>query len=295
MGRRFGVPSPALLEPLAQHAAERLVQRVDREDRRRVVVGRRALDPVALEQQQVERERHRRAARAQPLHRPLGHRHRRHPGRRRQALLGARVGEVHAPVAHLERHAGERGDAVGHQQRVAVAQQGAELGQRVLDPGRGLGMHHGDHPRPGFVDRAPPSVRRSKRTHPSRPSTCHHARRHGAERSQRSAGRRSRTGRRSPCRPAPRGSRSRPPCRPCPCSGAAAPGRPASGTRAAAGRRRRAGSRASSGRGGRASAASSRRARRDPRSSGRGRRAAALAVEAGGERRPSPQGGAGSP
>ena len=37
-----------------------------------MVVGGRPLDPVALERQQVERERHRRAARADPLERPLG-------------------------------------------------------------------------------------------------------------------------------------------------------------------------------------------------------------------------------
>ena len=67
-------------------------------------------------------------------------------------------------------------------------------------------------------------------------------------------------------------------------------GHPVHAPRAA--RRRPAGSRASSGRGGRASAVSWLRAPRGPRSWDPGRRAAARAGEAGGERRPSRQGAA---
>ena len=61
-----GVPGPARLEPLREHQPQRLVQRVDAEDRRRVVVDRRPLDPVAPQQLEVEAERHRRAALADP-------------------------------------------------------------------------------------------------------------------------------------------------------------------------------------------------------------------------------------
>ena len=87
----------------------------------------------------------------EPLERPLGHRDRRHAGRRGEALLGARVGEVHAPGAHLERHAGERGHAVGHQEGVAVAQRRAQLRERVLDAGGGLRVHHGHHASAGVA------------------------------------------------------------------------------------------------------------------------------------------------
>ena len=54
----------------------------------------------------------------------------------------------------VERYARERGHAVGHQERVAIAQRGAELGEQVLDTRRGLGMDHGDHAGMGMaVDR----------------------------------------------------------------------------------------------------------------------------------------------
>ena len=115
------------------------------------------LDPVALEQQQVERERHGSAPSAQPLHRPLRHRDRRHPGRRRQALLRARVGEVHAPGAHLERHAGHRGHAVGHQQGVAVPQ-AARRARPAGAPRRWTSRHAPRRPSgPGARGREPPS------------------------------------------------------------------------------------------------------------------------------------------
>ena len=45
----------------------------------------------------------------------------------------------------------ERGDAVGHQERVAVAQRRAQLGERMLDAGRGLRVHHGHHPGAGVA------------------------------------------------------------------------------------------------------------------------------------------------
>jgi hypothetical protein len=65
-----GVPPPGILEPfLAQHE-QRLVQRVERVDRRGVVVGpTHSLPPVAHHEVEVEEPtRHTRAARLQPRH-----------------------------------------------------------------------------------------------------------------------------------------------------------------------------------------------------------------------------------
>ena len=88
-------------------------------------------------------------ARADPFHRAVGDRDRRHAGRRADALLRARVGEVDSPGVEVEPDAAERGDAVGHQQHVATAQLLAELGERVLDAGRCLGVDDDEQARIG--------------------------------------------------------------------------------------------------------------------------------------------------
>ena len=224
----------------------------------------------------VRRERSRSSA-------ALGQRQRGHAGRRGQALLGARVGVVHAPVADLERHAAERGHAVGHQQH-----RRRDAARRPARPA--------DAPRRSRSRRAPPpsgaradgrrASRAGARSAPPRPSRLPPARpaRPAARRSRRCAPRRSPSGPRSPCRRARAGSPGRPPSPPCRWTAAAARGRRARGRRAAASPARRAGCRAARGPGGRAWACASPRSRRDPRWSGRGRRAAAPRAGARGDR-----------
>src|SRR6478736_1295459 len=126
-----GVTLEAVLEALVEDAAERLVQRVDVEDRRGVVVRDRPLDPVLAQQVEVERERDRRLARGDALERAVGDRDRRHAGRRGERLLGARVGVVEAPLVELDRVCAEGGDAVDEEQRVAAA--ALELAPELLD------------------------------------------------------------------------------------------------------------------------------------------------------------------
>src|SRR4051794_1005559 len=65
---RVVVARPASLHALLEAEAQSLVQRVVLEDRQRVVIGDRALDPVLLEQLEVEGERRRLLPPADPLH-----------------------------------------------------------------------------------------------------------------------------------------------------------------------------------------------------------------------------------
>ena len=147
VGAGGGVPCPARLEPLLEHQPQRLVQRVDGQDRRRVVVDGGAIDPVAAQQLEVEAERHRGAALADPAPGARRDRDGRHAGRRGEALLRAAVGVVDAPAADVERDPAERGDAVGEQQHVVAEQRGPELLQRVQRARRRLGVDDGDEPR----------------------------------------------------------------------------------------------------------------------------------------------------
>ena len=117
----------------------------------------------------------------------------------------------------------ERGHAIGHQERVAVAKRRAELRERVLDAGGGLGVHDGHHRGRGG-GRAPVLARRSSAS-PSQHRPPPPWRRDGA-RSPRYAVRRSRTAPRSWCRRARADSLSPSPSRPFRCSAAAGRARP---------------------------------------------------------------------
>ena len=208
------VALPAGLEALLERQSQPLVECVVLDVGGGVVVGGGPLDPVAGELLEVEAERHRRRSRGDPLHRPRRERDRRDAGRRAQALLAARVAVVDAPALGLELDAAERGDAVGHQQRVAVAQLRGQLRQRVGDAGRRLGVHDGDQPRLGMPLRAPRGSGRS--TPPGRTARAPRSRsRPGGGRSRSCGCRRSRSFRRWRCRRARPARRGRPPCRTC--------------------------------------------------------------------------------
>src|SRR5262249_10554513 len=79
----------ALGNALFERMAQGPVQGVDLQDRRRVVVGDRPLDPVLLEQVEVERVRDRELARAGTLHRARRDGQGRKAGWRADALLRA--------------------------------------------------------------------------------------------------------------------------------------------------------------------------------------------------------------
>jgi hypothetical protein len=112
-----------------------------------VVIARRPPDPVVEEQREVEEEADRVRTAPQPLQRALGHGHRRHARRAAEALLRAGVPEVDAHRVGVDLDAPERGDAVGHEQRVAPAHHRRELVERLARARRGLGVDDGDHPR----------------------------------------------------------------------------------------------------------------------------------------------------
>ena len=205
-----------------------------------MVVHRGPLDPVAPQQLEVEAERHRRPALADPAPRVRRDRHRRHPRRRREALLRAAVGVVDPPRAHVERDPAERRHAVGEQQRVGAEHRRPELLQRVQRARRRLGVHDGDEPRPRVpVQRVEQRLvrhglapRRRRRAPPGH---------RGARRRRPSGGRSSRPRRRSRCRPARAGSRAPRPSRRCRSTGAPARRRRASARRRGAARRPRRG------------------------------------------------------
>src|SRR5436190_1467278 len=96
------VARPARLHALLEAEAESLVQRVVLQDRQRVVIGDRPLDPVLLEQLEVEAVRGGVLAPADPLQRALGERYGRDPRRAAERLLRAGVRIVHAPGGRLE-------------------------------------------------------------------------------------------------------------------------------------------------------------------------------------------------
>ena len=85
------------------------------------------------------------------LDRPGRHRERAQPGGAAERLLRAGVAVVDVPLDRRDLLAAQRRDAVGHQQRLGCggAHQRTELGHRVPDAGRGLGVHHGDELRVG--------------------------------------------------------------------------------------------------------------------------------------------------
>ena len=85
------------------------------------------------------------------------------PGCDAEALLGAGVADVDAPVVGAQLDAGDGGDGVGQQQGVALA--GTQRGDVGADAGRGLGVDGGDDRRRRVggehavdVDRLPPLV-----------------------------------------------------------------------------------------------------------------------------------------
>ena len=185
------------------------------------------------------------------LQRALGDRHRRHPRRRREALLGAGVGAVDAPAVELERDAAERGHAVGHQQRAAAGSAAAssaigcstpvEVSAWTTATSRASGGARA--PRAGVVrDHLAPVGLDLTTPAPSAPRI--------------SAMRRAEEAEMPTMTVSPGSTRlTMPASMPeVPVPGAAAPARRARGRPRAAGRRRRGGSRAGSGRGARASA-----------------------------------------
>lgn len=115
-----------------------------------MVVGGRPLDPVAGKEREVEGEGEWRAAGANALERALGEPNRRHPRRGAEALLGARVAVVDPPALRLELDPAQRGDAVGDEQRLARAQAGAEVLERLAHAGRGLSLDDRDGTRLGM-------------------------------------------------------------------------------------------------------------------------------------------------
>ena len=104
------------------------------------MVGRRARQPVSLEQLRVKIKSARLRLAAHELQCPLRNRDRRHAGAHRKALLRAAVGVVNAPVGERYFNSTERGDAVGHQEGVVVPHRFAELGKVVAHAGRSFGV-----------------------------------------------------------------------------------------------------------------------------------------------------------
>ena len=95
------------------------------------------------------------------------------PGRHAEALLGAGVADVDAPVVGAELDPGDAGDGVDEQQGVALA--GAERGDVGADAGRGLGVDRGDDRRAtggrrGPGRRRPAGPTRARRRRPRRRS-----------------------------------------------------------------------------------------------------------------------------
>ena len=139
VGAGVFVAGPARLEALLERLAQGLVERVDGEDGRRVVVVA-ALEPVVREAVEVEVVAGRVRARPDALERPLRDRDRREPGRRGEALLRAGVRVVDPPGVDVHLDAAERGDAVHDEERVRPGERAPELGDRLAHAGRRLGV-----------------------------------------------------------------------------------------------------------------------------------------------------------
>jgi len=137
----------------------------------------RALDPVVAEQRQIQGERHRRLARGDSRQSPFGQGHRRHPGRRRQALLRARVRVVHAPAIKVQLHTTEGRNAIGHEQRVRAPKCSSQFRKGMLDAGAGFGVHDSDEGMRAIPQRVR-RARRWERTNPNR-GHLHHNPPHG--------------------------------------------------------------------------------------------------------------------
>jgi hypothetical protein len=150
---RRAVACEAGLEPLLLDASQRLVQAEDHVDGRRVVVH--ALAPeVAADQAQVEIPAlHRSSPPLDALERARSERYRCEAGRAGEALLGAGVGRVHLPVVDPDVHPGERGDTVQNHERARAAGGRGDLGNRLRDARRGLGVDERHQVRPVRLDR----------------------------------------------------------------------------------------------------------------------------------------------
>ena len=108
--------------------------------------------PVILEHRDVDvPAAHRLRAFRDRLHRLCAHRQRRHPRRRRQALLRPAVADVDPPVVDPQLAAGERGDRIGEQQRPVLMRDPRDLLERLKHARARLAVHNGD-------DLYPPSV-----------------------------------------------------------------------------------------------------------------------------------------
>ncbi len=136
------VAGPGVVESLAEHPVERCLKTGDHRDRRGVVIGTPAarLADVAAEQPEVDIPGLRVGVAA--LKGSIGDRERCEPGSDAEAFLGACVADIDAPVIGKELAAGDRGDGVGDQQRIALDL--AECLDVGAHAGRGLGVDRGD-------------------------------------------------------------------------------------------------------------------------------------------------------
>ncbi len=141
------VTRPARLQALLVQDDQGLVQRVQRVDRRRVVVGAPALafHPVTHDQVEVEEPAGDLGpAPADAFDCPLADADRRESGGTGEALLATRIDRVHAPFIDVERDAAERRDRVHDADAVVPARQLAEGLHVGAGAGGGLRMHEGE-------------------------------------------------------------------------------------------------------------------------------------------------------
>ncbi len=140
------MPLPGVFQAFLVQDQQRLVQPIQRVYRRRMVIGTSlALAPVTHDQVQVEKPgTDRCVARLDGVHGTAAEAHRREPRRTGQALLGAAVGGIGAPVVEVDVDATQRGHAVDDGQAVVFTRQSTQCFRVGSRAGRGLGMHERD-------------------------------------------------------------------------------------------------------------------------------------------------------
>ena len=142
----LAVARPAVLQTLFGHHHQAFAQRVEQRGRRGVVILAAAV--IGIQQLQVEIPGlHRSGAGLEALEGARRDGHGREPGRAAQALLGATVGDVDAVLVDQHRHAAERRDAIGDDQRSGLVGRLADRLRLVVHAGGGFGLHEGHHVR----------------------------------------------------------------------------------------------------------------------------------------------------
>ena len=142
-----GVSLPSCGQRFLCNQAQRFVHRIERIDRRRVMIGARFFTAFVVFHQQAnvaEPALHFGLARLYFLEGGCGKRNGRQPGHAGQAFLAARIRDIDSPIVDAQRNAAERGDTVCNGQATVLPRHGGDSFGVRADTGARLGVDERD-------------------------------------------------------------------------------------------------------------------------------------------------------